>query len=118
MGDGNEKSFDSGSALFVGRFFVLPRTGVGPVARPWGGIHDAGIDPEPRFPNAARKSILTPTGWDAAYNTVCGGMGYQSNGPSGSGSDVDWGFGVGLGDPVLLIGVQISGTVPAMRSSA
>ena len=64
-----------------------------------------------RLPNGAGKSILTPTGWGAAYNTVFGGAGYQTNTPSTGGADADWGFGVGLGDPVLLVGVQITGTV-------
>ena len=64
-----------------------------------------------RLPNGAGKSILTPTGWGAAYNTVFGGIGYQTEVSSDGRDDADWGFGVGLGDPVLLVGVQITGTV-------
>ncbi len=64
-----------------------------------------------RLPNAAGKSILSPTGWGAAYNTIFGGMGYQTDAYPGGGSDADWSFGAGIGDPVKLIGAQGHGTI-------
>lgn len=64
-----------------------------------------------RLPNGAAKSLLTPTGWGAAYNTVYGGGGYQREVPFVGGEDADWSFGIGLGDPVQLVGIQLDGTI-------
>ena len=100
-----------GAFALVGAFFFFP--GPASAQLPGQGVEFTlpGAILNLRLPNGAGKSILTPTGWGAAYNTVFGGVGYQTDVPFGGGDDADWGFGVGLGDPVLLVGVQITGSI-------
>ncbi len=64
-----------------------------------------------RFPNGAGKSLTSPTGWGAAYQTVFAGFGYQNPVPFDDVDDGGIGFGVGLWDPVLFVGVQVGGAI-------
>ena len=64
-----------------------------------------------RLPNAGAKSVMTPTGWGAAYGTVFGGLGVSERNPWLPSSDGVVGFGVGIGDPVLQVGLQVGITV-------
>lgn len=64
-----------------------------------------------QLPNAAAKSVMTPTGWGAAYGTLFGGIGISERNPWLPSSDGIMGFGVGVGDPVLQVGLQVGVTV-------
>ena len=67
--------------------------------------------PRLRLPNAAAKSILTPAAWGAAYGVVFAGAGVTDRSPYLDSSDGVLSFGVGLGDPVLAVGLQMTTTM-------
>ena len=64
-----------------------------------------------RLPNSAAKSIMTPSGWGAAYGSVYLGAGGARRTPYLSSADGIMGIGYGMGDPVLTAGLQIGTTV-------
>lgn len=64
-----------------------------------------------RLPNSAAKSIMTPSGWGAAYGTVFVGAGVSERNPYLPNSDGIVALGVGVGDPVLNAGLQMGVTV-------
>ncbi len=64
-----------------------------------------------RLPNAGAKSVMTPTGWGAAYGAAFAGVGVSERNPWLPSSDGVVGLGFGLGDPVLNVGVQLGVTV-------
>lgn len=64
-----------------------------------------------RLPNAAAKSIMTPSAWGAAYGAAYLGAGAARRTPYLPSPDGIIGIGYGLGDPVLTAGLQIGATV-------
>ena len=64
-----------------------------------------------RLPNAGAKSVMTPTGWGAAYGSIFAGAGVSERNPYLPSSDGVMALGVGVGDPVLNIGLQLGVTV-------
>ncbi len=64
-----------------------------------------------RLPNGAGKSISTPTGWGAAFNTVFAGGGYQNPVPFDDVDDAVMAAGFGILDPVKWVGLEASFTV-------
>ena len=64
-----------------------------------------------RFPNAGAKSVMTPTGWGAAYGSVFAGLGVSERNPYLPSSDGVMALGAGVGDPVRNLGVQLGVTV-------
>ncbi len=64
-----------------------------------------------RLPNAGAKSVMTPTGWGAAYGSFFAGAGVSERNPYLPSSDGVMALGVGVGDPVLNIGLQLGVTV-------
>ena len=64
-----------------------------------------------RLPNGAGKSLQTPTGWGASYQTLFAGLGYQNPVPFDDVDDGGIGFGIGLWDPVLFVGIQVGAAV-------
>ena len=70
-----------------------------------------------RLPNAAAKSILTPSAWGAAYGMVFAGAGLTERSPYLDSADGVLALGVGLGDPVLALGVQLTTTMSDVSDS-
>jgi hypothetical protein len=64
-----------------------------------------------KLPNAAAKSIMTPSGWGAAYGSIYLGAGAAERTPYLPSADGIVGIGYGMGDPVLTAGLQIGTTV-------
>ncbi|MFC1574910.1 hypothetical protein ACFL3Z_02400 [Gemmatimonadota bacterium] len=64
-----------------------------------------------RLPNGGGKAMLSPTGWGAAYQTVFAGFGIQNPTPFADEADGGIGFGIGLWDPVLFVGIQVVGSM-------
>ena len=64
-----------------------------------------------RVPNAGAKSVMTPTGWGAAYGSLFAGVGVSERNPYLPSSDGVMALGVGVGDPVLNVGIQLGVTV-------
>ena len=64
-----------------------------------------------RLPNQGAKSVMTPTGWGAAYGAVFAGVGVSERNPWLPSSDGVVGAGLGLGDPILNVGVQLGVTI-------
>ena len=67
-----------------------------------------------KLPNSAAKSVMTPTGWGAAYRSAYVGIGIAERSPYLSSTDGIIGFGYGMGDPVLGVGLQIGTTISDM----
>lgn len=63
------------------------------------------------LPNAAAKSILTPSAWGAAYGVVFAGAGATNRSPYLDSTDGVVSLGLGLGDPVLSAGLQVTTTM-------
>ncbi|GMR14022.1 MAG: hypothetical protein BMS9Abin29_2250 [Gemmatimonadota bacterium] len=70
-----------------------------------------------RLPNAAAKSMLTPSAWGAAYGMVFAGAGLTDRSPYLKSTDGVLALGVGLGDPVLALGVQLTTTMSDVSDS-
>ncbi len=70
-----------------------------------------------RLPNAAAKSLLTPSAWGAAYGMVFAGAGLTDRSPYLESTDGVLALGVGLGDPVLALGVQLTTTMSDVSES-
>ncbi len=64
-----------------------------------------------RLPNAAAKSILTPAAWGAAYGVAFAGAGLTDRSPYLDSTDGVVSLGVGLGDPVLTLGLAVTTTM-------
>lgn len=64
-----------------------------------------------RLPNAAAKSILTPSAWGAAYGVAFAGAGLTNRSPYLDSTDGVLSLGLGLGDPVLAAGLQVTTTM-------
>ena len=64
-----------------------------------------------KLPNSSAKSIMTPSAWGAAYGSAFLGVGVAERTPYLPSTDGIMGFGVGLGDPVLKVGLQVGATV-------
>lgn len=64
-----------------------------------------------RLPNAAAKSILTPSAWGAAYGVAFAGAGITDRSPYLDSADGVLSLGVGVGDPVLTVGLQMTTTM-------
>jgi hypothetical protein len=64
-----------------------------------------------RLPNAAAKSILTPAAWGAAYGVAFLGAGVTDRSPYLGSTDGVLPLGVGVGDPVLAVGFQVTTTM-------
>ena len=64
-----------------------------------------------RLPNAAAKSILTPAAWGAAYGVAFAGAGLMDRSPYLDSTDGVVSLGVGLGDPVLTLGLEVTTTM-------
>jgi hypothetical protein len=76
-------------------------------------VQDAGAAeaPVPTYlPNSHGKSLTTPVAWGASHNVIFLGAGGTTPSPYTNGSDGAAVLGVGLGDPVKNIGVQLSVT--------
>lgn len=63
------------------------------------------------LPNSAAKSIMTPSAWGAAYGSVFVGAGVSERTPYLPSADGVVALGVGMGDPVLRVGLQLGTTV-------
>lgn len=63
-----------------------------------------------RLPNAGAKSVMTPTAWGAAYGSIFAGAGFSKRNPYVRRDGV-MALGVGIGDPVLKVGLQLGVTV-------
>lgn len=63
------------------------------------------------LPNAAGKSIVTPAAWGAAYGVAFAGAGLTNRAPYLNSTDGVVAMGVGLGDPVLSLGLQVTTTM-------
>ncbi|MFV2007287.1 MAG: hypothetical protein ACC667_07560 [Longimicrobiales bacterium] len=70
-----------------------------------------------RLPNAAAKSMLTPSAWGAAYGMVFAGAGLTDRSPYLESTDGVLALGVGLGDPVLALGLQLTTTMSDVSES-
>ena len=66
-----------------------------------------------KLPNSSAKSIMTPSAWGAAYGSAFLGVGVAERTPYLPSTDGIMGFGFGLGDPVLKVGLQVGATVSA-----
>lgn len=90
--------------LMLGSSFVFPDAAI---------AQDRDLDwlLELQLPNGGAKSVMSPTGWGAAYGTLFGGLGVSERNPWLPSSDGVVGFGIGVGDPVLQVGVQAGVTV-------
>lgn len=66
---------------------------------------------ELKLPNSGAKSIMTPSGWGAAYGSAFLGFGAAERTPYLPNADGVVGLGYGMGDPVLNAGLQIGSTV-------
>ncbi len=64
-----------------------------------------------KLPNAAAKSIMTPSAWGAAYGSGFLGAGMAERTPYLPTADGIVAIGFGMGDPVLNVGLQIGTTV-------
>ena len=64
-----------------------------------------------KLPNSGAKSIMTPTGWGAAYGSAFLGFGAAERTPYLPSTDGIVALGYGMGDPVLNAGLQIGTTV-------
>ncbi len=62
-----------------------------------------------RLPNAGAKSVMTPTGWGAAYGSIFAGARVSERNPYLPSSDGV--MALGVGDPVLNIALQLGVTV-------
>ena len=64
-----------------------------------------------KLPNSAAKSIMTPSGWGAAFGSAFVGAGAVERTPYLPSADGIVAMGYGIGDPVLNAGLQIGTTV-------
>ena len=70
-----------------------------------------------RLPNAAAKSVLTPSAWGAAYGVAFAGAGVTERTPYLDSADGVMSLGVGIGDPVLTVGAQLTTTMSDVSDS-
>ena len=64
-----------------------------------------------KLPNSGAKTIMTPTGWGAAFGSAYLGTGAARRTPYLPNADGIVGLGYGMGDPVLRVGLQIGATL-------
>jgi len=67
--------------------------------------------PAVALPNIHGKSLTTPVGWGAAFGSAFVGIGGTSPAPYADRADGGMAFGVGLGNPVKQVGLQVSANV-------
>jgi len=63
------------------------------------------------WPNRAAKSLTTPSGWGASWGVIFVGAGITDPAAYSTEPDVAISFGMGLGNPVTNLGIQLSPTI-------
>jgi hypothetical protein len=69
------------------------------------------------MPNAAANTLTVPSGWGAWGNTIFAGAGISSPQAYSDDSDAAASFGLGIGNPVENVGLQLSATVNDVSDS-
>ncbi len=94
---------------------VLPSNlfaaGAGIETRPVARIPAKRVAPTVYFPNGAATTLTIPSGWGAHSNVVFLGAGITSKQAYSNDDDAGVSFGIGLGDPVEYVGVQLSAAI-------
>jgi len=99
-------------------FFVFPVKGFSdssPATAP--AINENVITPEKKqqqatlWPNRAAKTLTTPSGWGASWGVIFVGGGITDPAAYSINPDAAISFGMGLGNPVTNLGIQLSPTI-------